>query len=163
MCEGWWRLVGVRRTNSHSYLMSDFARLAAAHSQSIFANGVSIFQRRRSERFDSHNRAATGGKTAKREVLPGFCKIKHSSSSGGTVADATTVAVLPVKHMPWWPCHKIYNISSRTKTVRGCGKTPTAIPTGNQKLQNSTSKQTVFCHVVFNENKSPVYFSYSHE
>ena len=99
--------MGVRRTNSHSYLMSDFARLAAAHSQSIFANGVSIFQRRRSERFDSHNRAATGGKTAKREVLPGFCKIKHSSSSGGTVADATTVAVLPVKHMPWWPCHKI--------------------------------------------------------
>jgi hypothetical protein len=30
---------------------------------------------------------------------------------------------------------------------------------GKQTPKNSTSKQTVFCHVVFNENKSPVYFS----
>jgi hypothetical protein len=54
----------------------------------------------------------------------------------------------------------IYQVERSRSRLR---ETSIAIPTGNQKTPNLTSKQTIFCQVVFNENKSPVYFSYSYE
>ena len=42
-------------------------------------------------------RAATGGKTTKIKVLPGFCLIEHGGNIGGAGDVATTVAVLPAK------------------------------------------------------------------
>ena len=47
-------------------------------------------------------RAATGGKTAKTEVLPRFCKIERGSG-GASGFVATTMMVLPAKTMLWQP------------------------------------------------------------
>ena len=44
-------------------------------------------------------RAATGGKTSKSKVLPGFCKIDRGGGNGATLM----MSVLPAKNLPWRP------------------------------------------------------------